>query len=49
MQVRRHAAEQLYLALLALEAHETGGPDAGISAEAVESAQVPIQSLVICS
>ncbi|KAF5833817.1 hypothetical protein DUNSADRAFT_9764 [Dunaliella salina] len=37
--VRRHAAEQLYLALLALEPHETGGPDEGISAEAAEAAQ----------
>lgn len=39
VQVRRHAAEQLYLALLALEPSETGGPDSGISEDAAEAAQ----------
>lgn len=39
VQVRRHAAEQLYLALLALEPSETGGPEGGVDAEAAEAAQ----------
>ena len=38
-QVRHHAAEQLYLALLALEPHETGGPEGGVSGDAAEAAQ----------
>ncbi len=37
-QVRRHAAEQLYLALLTLEPSETGGPDGGVEPAAAEAA-----------
>lgn len=39
VQVRRHAAEQLYLALLALSPCETGGAEGGITPDAADAVQ----------
>ena len=37
--MRRHVAEQLYLALLALEPADTGAPEGGVCEEAAAAAQ----------